>query len=907
MGAFAIGDALTDEKLFSLCRDQGDTKGSLKFFVSHSSATVHEPPVRPRSPTAVTIPPPVLPYNANYLPLQPKRRSKQESISSASEQHPLETSAGYEADLDNPEREAHRTAVHPSPPVPTFVGLGNPPPSPQNTRRPNVPIQPSIPRPLPNTSPSSDSVSGPAAESVVEKPKQFVSPPPLSPNRPNFSHDDDSLVPPVNRSIHGRSGSDAGAEREQALKATEQQMEIASKQWRIRQPQMSSGRLKTEPSRENLLSKEARRKRYQNDLSEPWVVVPSSGPHTNDQDVSPPAQDLSRATAQAMLPSSRQPSSPARYNKPQYGTRALAIPSNPRQAPPAVPIASNDTRATPHPARVPLPPHSVVSWRGEERGDQKSGPPRRLNKGAKSMDNLRASSFVHPATLQPGGARRPPQQLPMTRPTAGVREQIPFSSVGSSSGLTKPCETQRLRPLPVQGSSHSGALDFGQASYLRGVQSGTLTSSREPYPRPQSALGESLPSPTHQYSRQQQSPTYSNIGDTGESVRSPRAVSPSRPYYARSKPDAVYASRTGTSFDNPGVVETSNATPPRTPVSPRSSHRTGGEKSGSGGGDTLPNSGSGTNHSSTSSEQTLKQEDQELFLNFLAQNSEATLVPPVVHATETVPRPRSPPLSPSPGEMSRSGFRSQYEDESDSGGDDCGTSIWKKPPMAESNRPKSILRPPLKVQISSSSATQQQNKTVNGDSQHTTFAPPPIPPVPPIPSSYQNIAPRSLQGRPSARGMKGVRGSTFTEMQDSTWAPRPPPEDVYERLEEFFPEHDLDKPLIEASSGGTSPTTADAPAALAPLVPVPPDKTSRIKWKKSIRIVAQEHKKLIDRTSRGDSSSFSVLRKRSTKLWGSKVEEVTTAQAKAHGSSTLPESSPGGPSKVPRFSHDQFY
>jgi mitogen-activated protein kinase kinase kinase len=123
---------------------------------------------------------------------------------------------------------------------------------------------------------------------------------------------------------------------------------------------------------------------------------------------------------------------------------------------------------------------------------------------------------------------------------------------------------------------------------------------------------------------------------------------------------------------------------------------------------------------------------------------------------------------------------------------------------------------------------------------------------------------------------------------------------VYERLEEFFPEHDLDKPLIEASSGGTSPTTAEAPAVLAAPVLTPPDKTARIKAKKSIRIVAEEHKKLIDRTSRGDSSSSSnVHRKRSTKLWGSKVEEVTTGQAKVHSSSTIPDSSPGGPSKSP--------
>jgi hypothetical protein len=40
---FVIGDALTDEGLFELCKDQGDSKGSLKLLVSHSSVDVHEP------------------------------------------------------------------------------------------------------------------------------------------------------------------------------------------------------------------------------------------------------------------------------------------------------------------------------------------------------------------------------------------------------------------------------------------------------------------------------------------------------------------------------------------------------------------------------------------------------------------------------------------------------------------------------------------------------------------------------------------------------------------------------------------------------------------------------------------------------------------------------------------------
>ncbi|KIJ90421.1 hypothetical protein K443DRAFT_15258 [Laccaria amethystina LaAM-08-1] len=45
------------------------------------------------------------------------------------------------------------------------------------------------------------------------------------------------------------------------------------------------------------------------------------------------------------------------------------------------------------------------------------------------------------------------------------------------------------------------------------------------------------------------------------------------------------------------------------------------------------------------------------------------------------------------------------------------------------------------------------------------------------------------------RVYKKVRGIKFA---DDSWAPHPPPEDVYECLEEFFREHDLDKLVIEA-------------------------------------------------------------------------------------------------------------
>jgi mitogen-activated protein kinase kinase kinase len=140
------------------------------------------------------------------------------------------------------------------------------------------------------------------------------------------------------------------------------------------------------------------------------------------------------------------------------------------------------------------------------------------------------------------------------------------------------------------------------------------------------------------------------------------------------------------------------------------------------------------------------------------------------------------------------------------------------------------------------------------------------------------------------RTPKSRHKSTFEEY---TWAHRPPPEDVYERLEEFFPEHDLDKPVIEANSGGTSPTAIDHAYGIPNIVDR--DKAT-VRPKKSIRLVAEEHKKRIDRFSRGDlSSDMSMLKKRGTKLWGGRIEEVNTSQIKGNYVKTIPESPAGGP------------
>jgi mitogen-activated protein kinase kinase kinase len=204
-------------------------------------------------------------------------------------------------------------------------------------------------------------------------------------------------------------------------------------------------------------------------------------------------------------------------------------------------------------------------------------------------------------------------------------------------------------------------------------------------------------------------------------------------------------------------------------------------------------------------------------------------------------------------------------DESDSDENDTGTGIWKKAP-----RPKSILRGPVLT-------VQTDSNGLKSRDLHATFASGSTPASQHRPRS---LSPSAVPAQPA----KSRVSKAFTASEEDTWAPRPPPEDVYERLEDFFPEHDLDKPVIEMISGGTSPTGTSSDLTLAPAPPTPaPTDKARVRGKKSIRLVAQERKRYIDRTSRIGGDAFTAIqRKRSTKLWGSRVEEVDT--------SNLPES-----------------
>ena len=161
------------------------------------------------SPQAIgfLVTPPILPqHSVAPLHLRHSPSARHGSISFTSEHHPLEVAAGYEADLDNSDRESHRTTTHSSQPasqpLPTTANTPSSPP-----RRPSGP-RAIAPRP---SSPLLQSPAKPSTRPLPQRPERLryqtsdatfndkyghliltPPPPPLSPYRPSFSNNDDS-------------------------------------------------------------------------------------------------------------------------------------------------------------------------------------------------------------------------------------------------------------------------------------------------------------------------------------------------------------------------------------------------------------------------------------------------------------------------------------------------------------------------------------------------------------------------------------------------------------------------------------------------------------------------------------------------------------------------------------------
>lgn len=186
-----------------------------------------------------------------------------------------------------------------------------------------------------------------------------------------------------------------------------------------------------------------------------------------------------------------------------------------------------------------------------------------------------------------------------------------------------------------------------------------------------------------------------------------------------------------------------------------------------------------------------------------------------------------------------------------------------------------------------------------------------------------------------------ARSSSFARRTDNEWALRPPPQQLYENLDDFFPRHDLDKPVLDTSAS----VTPSSPASAAGIGESSPrigeraalnsatSSVSRMglngshtsgasglgRSKKSIRRVAQDHMKIMEQ---GDSrfrndvpgglaplstlenhkrerselqapsspksvrseSNAPLERRLSTKLWGTKLLEMTPGSDQQQGS-----------------------
>lgn len=127
------------------------------------------------------------------------------------------------------------------------------------------------------------------------------------------------------------------------------------------------------------------------------------------------------------------------------------------------------------------------------------------------------------------------------------------------------------------------------------------------------------------------------------------------------------------------------------------------------------------------------------------------------------------------------------------------------------------------------------------------------------------------------------RAKSFAKTKDQ-WNFRPPAEDVYDRLEEFFPKIDLDKPVVsnpvvEAPAEATSPKTE----IVAVPRPSRPAGFNKADARKSIRFVAEGRKRHLSKIAPMEKlqpSTTSNALKRTSSMWGHKVVEVTASGLK---------------------------
>lgn len=154
-------------------------------------------------------------------------------------------------------------------------------------------------------------------------------------------------------------------------------------------------------------------------------------------------------------------------------------------------------------------------------------------------------------------------------------------------------------------------------------------------------------------------------------------------------------------------------------------------------------------------------------------------------------------------------------------------------------------------------------------------------------------------------GSRVTRSKSFARHKDQ-WNFRPPAEDVYENLQEFFPKIDLDKPVLDPKSLETESIDPTSPRTDSPEPQIEPQRKeepstaaaaavtkgrggfNRAEMRKSIRVVAEGRKRHLSKIApaAAHEEKTSLARKRSSSMWGHKVVEVTPSGIK---NGTIPE------------------
>ncbi|RIB01269.1 kinase-like domain-containing protein [Gigaspora rosea] len=114
---------------------------------------------------------------------------------------------------------------------------------------------------------------------------------------------------------------------------------------------------------------------------------------------------------------------------------------------------------------------------------------------------------------------------------------------------------------------------------------------------------------------------------------------------------------------------------------------------------------------------------------------------------------------------------------------------------------------------------------------------------------------------------------------EESWIERPSTDDVFEDIEQYFPHHNVDMPIVDAHESTQNPSPSGEPSPQTKPISAIPEKTgAKISRGKSIRVVVREmrdrehtHRKSVDATTINEGKRLS--RKPTTKLWGKRPVE----------------------------------